>query len=46
MVWAKVTGHPNWPARVTVLPCVGQSLFRVDFFNDNSQYFRFDLVLS
>lgn len=41
IVWAKVTGYPWWPAKITQLSAsstIGQQQYRVDFLNDHSQY--------
>lgn len=38
IVWAKITGHPWWPALVTQVPSLPDDHIRVDFFADNSQY--------
>ena len=37
LVWAKITGFPWWPARVTAMPNTGHLFYRVDFFSDNTQ---------
>lgn len=38
VVWAKITGFPWWPARVTALPSSANPHYRVDFFADTTQY--------
>ena len=37
IVWAKITGYPWWPARVTQMPTGKTVHYRVDFFSDNTQ---------
>ena len=37
LVWAKITGYPWWPAKITQMPSIRTQAYRVDFFNDNTQ---------
>ena len=46
IVWAKITGYPWWPAQITILPSEGSHAYRIDFFNDSSQYFHGNAVPS
>ena len=38
IVWAKIIGYPRWPARITQIPSARNPYYRVDFFNDHTQY--------
>jgi PWWP domain len=38
IVWAKITGYPWWPAKITNKPNEEEPCYRVDFLGDNSQY--------
>lgn len=38
IVWAKIIGYPRWPARITQIPSSRNPYYRVDFFNDHTQY--------
>jgi len=38
IVWAKITGYPWWPAKITFKPSEEEGHYRVDFLSDNSQY--------
>lgn len=38
IVWAKIIGYPRWPARITQCPSARNPYYRVDFFNDHTQY--------
>jgi hypothetical protein len=38
IVWAKIIGYPWWPAKITQVPSEKSPYYRVDFFNDHTQY--------